>query len=150
MVKNTPAVIQPSDLVRARMAEAAESMVADVKTSAEITLDILNAKSIDEILGSTVIGLQSILGEPITIHSANLNQSDFEDGLGAYVVIHATRDNGDHIVVTSGSENVVAQVIAMHAGGHFPQRVEGAKSVKPTAKGYYPLRLQPATTPEQF
>lgn len=155
MAKNSPAVVEQPSAVQqqlyATMEEAAASMVQEGATAESIALDILNADSIDDILGKTVIGLQDIIGTPFTIHSGRLNKSDFTDGLPAYVVMDVEFDDGTKGVVTSGAMSVVAQVIAMHKGGYLPYRVSSRKPNKPTADGYYPISLCPAEpAPEPF
>ncbi len=153
MAKGTEVAVPetPSELLAKTFEEAAREMVADNNTSEEILLEILNAPTVADILGSTAIGLDSIIGQPFTIHKAELQKSDFEDGLAAYVVLHSEMDSGERCVITSGAQSVVAQAIRMNQLGAFPQRVSSKKAVKPTKNGYYPIELIAAPErPESF
>lgn len=149
MAKNEVATIDPIKAALTKtFADAAKEMVNEGATAESIALDILNANSVDDILGSTVIALSDIIGTPFTIHSASLNESDFADGLGAYVAMQVTFDDGTKSVVTSGATSVVAQVVSMHQKGYLPYRVSSRKPNKPTAAGYYPVSLCPAPAVE--
>lgn len=126
---------------RMTFAEAAESMIGETSTMDDIVVDIVNAETIDDILGGTAIGLESIIGQSFTINRAELRKSDFTDGLAAYVVMHVTFDTGETGIVTSGASKIVAQVVSMHQKGFLPYRVSSYKATKATEKGYFPMSL---------
>ncbi len=134
------------------MREAIRSMIAksDV-TAEEIALQIISADTLDGILGSTAIGLDDMIGVPFTIERVELRESEFADGLPAYAVMHATLDDGESVIITSGATSVVAQCVSMVQGGFLPVRVSSRKPSKPTANGYYPVSLckAPAYIAEQ-
>jgi hypothetical protein len=131
--------------------EAARAMVQSSGDADAILLDILNADSVESILGNDTIGLTEMIAEPFTILSAVLRESDYEQGLPAFLVMQAERDNGDRIVITTGASTVVAQVVRMNQLAAFPVRVSSKKAEKPTAAGYYPLSLvKPPTKIEPF
>ena len=135
------AVPETRTLVQRTFAEAALSMVQPDSTSDEIVMEILTAETVDEILSSNAVGLQSVIGQPFTIDKAYLRESDFEDGLAAYLVMHVTMDNGEPLIVTTGAQSVVAQVVRMNQLGVLPYRVNSRKPDKPTEAGYYPISL---------
>ena len=121
--------------------EAAKSMLAESISGDDILIDILNAPTVDDILGSEVVGLEALTGKPFTITKGTLRESDFTDGLAAYIVLNVTFDDGETAVVTSGSTSVVTQVVRMHQLGALPVRCMARKATKPTANGYYPMSL---------
>jgi len=123
MAKNSPATITPADQVKQKMAVAAADMVRPETSAEEMALAILNATSIDDILGSTIRKMNEVEGSFLVV-GANLNESDFQEGLGAYAVLDTLHPDGTRVLVTSGATNVVAQLVAMHAGSHFPQWVK--------------------------
>ena len=150
MTKSTQVqtIPQPTAL-QLTFAEAAKSMVAKSINSDDILLGILNATTIDEILESTTLGLQSIIGTPMTINRAQLHESDYADGLAAYVVMFVTFDDGTSTVVTSGAQVVVAQVVRMQMLDAFPMRCSSKQATRPTEKGYYPIALTKADPVEE-
>ena len=127
--------------LRMTFEQAAESMIGETSTMDDIVVDIVNAETIDDILGGTAIGLESIIGQSFTINRAELRKSDFTDGLAAYVVMHVTFDTGETGIVTSGASKIVAQVVSMHQKGFLPYRVSSYKATKATEKGYFPMSL---------
>lgn len=141
-----------TDVRLSRYREVAASMLA--KDSDDPQLDIIaqimEAGTIDELLGNGVTQLGDMLGVPFTIKSAELRKSDFADGLGVYAVLQAKLDgpDGANLVVITGAETICAQVVKATAEGWMPLRCQAVEAKKPTAKGYYPQRLQSA--PESF
>jgi len=143
----------PKSLALRTFEEAAASMVADDPSADDMMLDILTAKTVEDVLGGSnnAIHLQDIIGKPFTIVKATLRESDYEAGLPAFVVLNVTFDDGTNGVVTTGASTVVAQCIRMHQLDAFPQRVNSYKSTKPTKAGYFPVQLVAADPiPEPF
>lgn len=141
-----------TDVRLARYREVAASMLA--KDSDDPQLDIIaqimEAGTLDELLGNGVTQLADMLNVPFTIKSAELRKSDFAEGLGVYAVLQAKLDgpDGANLVITTGAETICAQVVKATAEGWMPLRCVAVEAKKPTAKGYYPQRLQSA--PESF
>lgn len=144
------ATVSPrSELAKRRVAQAATEMVRPEQSAEEMALAILESTDIDDILGSTVVHLADMLDTPFTILAAYLNQSDFTDGLGAFTVMEVEFQDGKRGVVTTGATNIVAQVIAMHGGGHFPQWVLAESDTTKAGFTVYRLRRAPGERPTQ-
>lgn len=78
--------------------------------------------------------------------------SEYEEGAPVYYIVPATRlDNGEHIVLTTGSYNILAQLTAwarLQAEGKMQlagKIVLATERDKKTHRGYYPMWL---VTPE--
>ena len=133
--------------------EAAKSMMAEDASGEDMMLGVLTATNIDEILGSgdDVIHLQDIIGKPFTIIKGTLRESDYAEGLPAYLVMDVKFDDDTTGVVTTGAATVLSQVIRMNELGFLPYRVSSVQASKPTKKGFYPISLCKADPiPEQF
>lgn len=144
MVKSTAvATISKQEMeVKQRMAQAVQEMARPEQSAEEMALAILNATTLEGILGSQVLHMEDM--EAVTgflCVGANLNPSDFTDGLGAYAVLDTIQPDGTRAVVTSGSTNVVAQLVNIHAKKFFPVWVRFKKSDKPTKAGYWVWKL---------
>lgn len=115
-------------------------------TSEDIIRSIMVAEDLDDILGSAVtIKFEDIIGVPMTIDKVQLNTSDYEGGLAAYVVMFVTFDDDDTGIVTCGAESVVAQCIRMFEKGYIPGvRCTPWRATKATANGFYPMKLTKA------
>jgi hypothetical protein len=142
---------QEANIAKAKemVAAAVVEMTRPDQTAEEIALQILQATSIDQILGSTVVHLQDMVGVPFLVTEALLTKSDYEDGLGAYTVMSAIMGDGSKAVITSGAQNVVAQVIAMHSGKHFPQWCMATKTESKAGFTVYRLQRAPGEAPTQ-
>jgi hypothetical protein len=148
MAKSTVVAPVKSGVVLAMVTleDAVAEMMAQPTSAEDIAQQVLQFDNIDDILGgdNLVIKLDDIIGENFTIVSVELHKSDYEGGLAAYAVIHG-RMNDNPVIITSGATQVIAQCIAMHRQGFLPYTVSSEKATKPTAKGYYPIRLCKAT-----
>lgn len=128
--------------VKERMQRAIQEMARPEQSAEEMALAILTATTLEGILGGSVLHMEDM--EDVTgflCVGANLNPSDFTDGLGAYAVLDVILQDGTRAVVTSGSTNVVAQLVNIHASKFFPVWVRFKKSNKPTAKGFWVWKL---------
>lgn len=153
-VKETLPAIQTDDRL-AKFREAAASMMAVVSDDgqAEIIIQIMEAKSIDDMLGGSVTGIRELLNKPFTVDKVTLRKSDYEDGIGAYAIINATmypdlRGNREQVVISTGSETVLAQLVKAQME-NWTLNVQCVEAKKPTAAGYYPLRLVSAPVLEE-
>jgi hypothetical protein len=110
----------------------------------EIMMQLLAAESDEELesFGSAT-GWRDLEGVPVEIHGFRWRPSAYEEGANVFFVVNATRlDDGSRVVLTTGSQNVLAQLINMAKRG----TLVGAKRMltraeKPTARGFYPLWL---------
>lgn len=142
MARNTAVATKPVDkaeIVKSRLAQATAEMTNPTKTAEEIAYDILQANTLEEILGSTVLHMEDLEGQSFMVKGASLTASDYKEGLGAYAVIDAVMGNGERAVIISGATNVVAQLIAMHAKKFYPAWVQ-FKSAQ-TGSGFTAWRL---------
>lgn len=153
MAKNptTTAVATVESENTIRLRDAVRSMIAVDDDGSGIAAAVLDAKTVDEILGEDrdgATGLSEIIGTPFTINRIELRASDHDAGLDGYAVMFSTFDDGTTTVITCGAQKVVAQCIALHTGGYLPKRVSSRKTSKPTKGGFYPVELVKA--PEQL
>lgn len=104
--------------------DAVADMTADEFDVGKMITDIMAAETLDDVLGTNVIGLRDIIGTPMTIHSAELQKSTFEDSpMPTYSVMRVEFDDGERALVTSGAVQVVAALVKFHHEGWFPTRV---------------------------
>lgn len=141
MAKASTAVAERNGttIMRDRMATAISEMARPEQSPEEMALAIINATTLEGILGSTVLHMEDYVGTPFLVVGANLNPSEFTDGLGAYAVLDTILSDGSRAVITSGATNVVAQLVAMHAGDFFPAWVEFKSDT--TKKGFTVYKL---------
>ncbi len=91
-------------------------------------------------------GLEKVkdhLGETLVIEAIEgVNNSDFAEGLGIYLVVRAVTADGEVIRLGVGAKNPVAKIIALAEDAKLPFAVAFEQSDKPTKDGYYPLHLR--------
>lgn len=114
-----------------------------------ILMELLGAESDEELerFGETV-GWREIPGVPVEIRGFKWRVSEFEEGAPIYFIIQGTRrDNGENVVLTTGSVNVMAQLANMAKRGTLVGAVRSLKIAdKPTQRGFKPIWL--VTPPE--
>lgn len=127
-----------------RMKEASELTPEEI--SQQIISRILNAATADEVLATgDARHARELLGQPILLHSVKLNESDVEGGLDVYMIAECSDpDFGETFAVTFGSPHCMAQAYKLHELGALPAKVKFAQSAKPTRRGFFPMRLEPA------
>lgn len=77
--------------------------------------------------------------------------SDFEDGLGLFLVVQChDPSTGEAITWTTSAMSVVAQLVKAHSEGWLPLKVELVQSDRPTASGYRPQHLRVYGRAEDF
>ena len=133
-----------------RIAESMKAANADEDPEAAteaMIAQIMDAMTVEDVLGTGVTGLQSILNKPIYIDRVELRESDFTEGLGAYAVMHCRNDDLEKMIVTTGSFSVIAALVKFQALNAYPVRCMAVQSAKPTKSGYYPLSLARAPEP---
>lgn len=123
---------------------AIRAMARPEQSPLEMALAVMDARSDDDVFGSTVLHLKDMIGEPFTINRAWLTDSEYEDGLPAFTIMEATLDDGTAAVITTGATNVVAAVINFHVRDRFPIRVD-TKTDK-TKAGFEVVKLIRPTT----
>lgn len=113
----------------------------------QIVAQILAADSNDEVLSlsdSEATGWGDLLGVPVELEGFSARPSTFEgEGPGIFMVVYGTRlDEGERVVLTTGSLNIMAQLVNMAKRGELTGSIVAAKrSEKQTRRGFYPLWL---------
>lgn len=127
--KNTPATATASavalneDQKRELIQKAMVELKASEFDAEQQIFDFLDAMSIDDILDSQVIHLEDIIGTPMTVKSAQLQDSTYENSmLPAYAVMRVEFDDGTTGIVTTGATQIVSALLAIQTKGWFPFR----------------------------
>ena len=114
--------------------ENATSILPGILANAENPLDLFAAGELDAV--------KNHLGEELTILSVDgVRNSDFEEGLGIYLIVTAATPDGEEIRLAVGSTDGVAKLAALHEMGAFPWKVAFEQSTKPTKNGFFPINL---------
>ncbi len=88
-------------------------------------------------------GLQEWADKAIIVNSIKRMPSDFDSGLGLYLVADITDPaSNEHKVVSTGSTNIIVQLVKAHQLGAFPVACIPRFAKKPTAAGYTPMHLE--------
>jgi hypothetical protein len=118
--------------------------------SRQIIEELLSAETDEELerVGGAK-GWMEYEGVPVEIGGFRWRKSDYTEGAPIYLVVFATdmRD-GERLTLTTGSKNVIAQLINLARRDRFPAVRMLTRADKPTAKGFYPLWL--SSTPEEL
>lgn len=130
-------------LANSLVEEARLHVDSDAAVMEDITAQIMNATTLDEILAdSGLVESEEILGVPIQIWDFKVNESDYAQGLPFYLVIKCIRqDTMSDILVSCGSWKVVGQLLAMKQRGMLPAIVKLHRREKATRNGYHPMAL---------
>lgn len=134
----------PADLVQ-RFAQMAMTLPpTESDGGASIVESILNATSVEALDAAwDAKDADAMIGKEITITGATVSQSDYNGGLGVFLVVTATDEGtGEVITFTTGSMSIVAQVVAAHVREWLPLRCKLVQAMEPTKSGYYPQRLE--------
>lgn len=138
--KNTPAKMTIEQAIDAMRAQAAE--VQDPEAVAmRIVADIMNAESVDDVLAdNNLLSTEDMEDRSFTITDISFNNSGYEDDkIGVYAVVTAVDPNGERLMFTTGSANILAQTVRLQALNALdtPVTVSSATS----AGGYKVYRL---------
>lgn len=132
--------------VASKVATSTEEAVLDIVGS------ILAAESVEDVLsGGDVVHSEDVLSVPLTLYSVKWARSTFAEGLPFYALLEVSSIGGtERRLVSCSATNVVAQVWKMSNAGWLPVDVRLEQSKRPTASGFYPLRLTAAVDPKAF
>lgn len=116
------------------------------RMAAEIVAQILAADTDDELdamQGGNAIGWRELLDVPIELLGFRWRPSDFDEGSSVYFVVFGRRlDDGENVVLTTGSRNILAQLVNYAKRGVLSGRVVRAtQQEKATQRGFHPLWL---------
>ena len=114
--------------------------------ASEIIAQILAAESDDELAamqGGNAIGWRELLGLPIELIGFRWRPSDYEEGASLYFVVFGRRlDDGSDVILTTGSRNIMAQLVNLAKRGRLTGTIVAAvEADKQTRRGFKPLWL---------
>lgn len=134
---NTARVVELLD-ESARSVDASNANVME-----DIFGRIMNAESAEAVLADDdTIDPEQILGVAIQVWDFSTFKSDFEGPLRWYVALKAVRlDNREDIVVTTGAQKVLAQMVKLKSLKALPVMVKFVKKERATQAGYHPYAL---------
>lgn len=114
--------------------DALESIIAAIATT-ETAADLDKPWRTDS--------MRELSGRELVIESVEKAESDYEDGLGWYLVVHFfDTTTGERTVGTTGAVGIVAQLIRAHHLKAFPLKVIVRVAERATKKGYHPMHLE--------
>lgn len=124
-------------------AEVENTDVASTDTHAAIVEEIFNSQTLDELLeNSEPQNLTEFVGRVITIRDFKVQDSEFEGGAPIYMALKVTdEETGERAVITTGEQNVIAQMLTAKDRGWLPFKCRPFQSRKPNKFGRYLIRL---------
>jgi hypothetical protein len=104
---------------------------------------IANAQKPEDLFGgSDLEKVENHYGETLRVLGINgVNNSDFKDGLGIYLVLTVATTDGETFALGVGSADAVAKLCALNDMDAFPYDVAFVLSEKPTKRGFYPVNM---------
>jgi hypothetical protein len=88
-------------------------------------------------------GMLDYEGVLIRVLAIKRMPSDFDSGLGLYLVCEISDvKTGEHHTVSTGSTNVIVQLVTAFVKGWLPLTCVPRLAKKPTANGYTPMHLE--------
>lgn len=130
------------EYMRAMHAEVSDQ---DPDTVADdIVARILASETLEEVFAPQAVEhARDLVGQPMTIQRAKVNQSDYEGGPGVYAIVEAVlHDDGRTTTFSCGGRNVLAQLYKAAQMGAIPIDVVLEEAPRPTKNGYRPLWLR--------
>jgi hypothetical protein len=117
---------------------------ADDDAYVGIIRQLMSAESVADLDAPwTTRSLEAFVDSPLRVLNIHKMPSDFDEGLGTYLVVDAVVPGlGEKFTVTTGSVNVVVQLVKAHTLGALPLLCIPRRSKRPTANGYYPMHLE--------
>jgi hypothetical protein len=105
---------------------------------------ILGAKTVEDLDAAwDTASIEKLIDVPIRVLGIHRMPSDFDQGLGMYLIVDAVvAGDGEHFTFSTGSVSVCAQLIRAHALDGFPLLVVPRRAKRPSANGYYPQHLE--------
>lgn len=123
--------------------ETAQVDVNPTDTHRQIIEEIMEATSLDDLLANEEPeDIKTYVGRVITIRDFSVNDSEFEDGAPIYVALKVTdEETKERRVITTGEQNIMAQVITAKERGWLPLKCRPIQSTRPNRHGRYLIRL---------
>ena len=118
----------------------ASTILPGILSSADSPLDVFATGELEKV--------EDHYGEILTVLSIDgVRNSDFEGGLGIYLVVSAATIEGEVIRLGVGSTDAVGKLVTLNELGAFPWKVSFERATKATKAGFFPVNLvnrQPA------
>jgi hypothetical protein len=116
----------------------------DDDATERILAQLLRAKSTADLNKPwEAAGIQGYLDVPLRVLKVTRAPSDFEDGIGVYVVIHAVNvRTNEPVIATTGSVSILAQLIMAHRNGWLPATVIPRGPKRKPRNGRFPMHLE--------
>lgn len=124
-------------------ADIARVDVNPTDTHRQIVEEIMSSQTLDDLLANEEPeDLSAFVGRVITIRDYSVNDSEFEDGAPIYVALKVTdEESGERRVITTGEQNVMAQVITAKERGWLPLKCRPIQATRANRHGRYLIRL---------
>ena len=115
----------------------------DVSGDSYLADTINNAESGDDLFAASELdAVEDHLDETLTIRSiVGVRNSDFEGGLGVYLIVEAVTLDGEALRLAVGQSDPLAKIVKLHELEQLPWPVAFERSKKPTKSGFYPINL---------
>jgi hypothetical protein len=86
--------------------------------------------------------MESLLGADVIVYGITKRPADYPGGLSHYLVVDlVVVKTGERLAVTTGSLNIVGQLVVAWVKGWMPIQARVDQAQKATRNGYFPLRL---------
>ena len=120
-------------------------------TEADVANRIAGATTVEDVFGGgELVKVKDILGESILVTEIeSIRPSDFEGGVGVYLIAKATKQDGEIISISVGVTDGIVKLLKLAELGALPRWVAFEESTKKTANGYYPINLVDRGTVEE-
>lgn len=117
---------------------------ADEDAYVGIIRQLLGAQSAADLQAPfSITGMQDYLDKAITVWAIKRMPSDFDSGLGLYLVCDISEAGKEQRKsVSTGSTNIIVQLVKAHVAGWLPLHCIPREAKKPTAQGYTPMHLE--------
>lgn len=137
-------VVSPSTLALFSNMAVGIPEADDSEAYEDIVAQILNADGIDDLNAPWETGkAEQLAGHSLKIESMARRASDYQGGLGIYIVVKGTDLNtGEKFTLTIGSVSVLATLAWLHYTNALPAIAELVIADRPTAKGNRPMHLK--------
>jgi len=149
--KATPSVIVTGIPTSQQVAEAIASGeklyvdVDDTERGASILPGIIeHAEKAEDLFGTAELAaVKNHLDETLRVLGiASVNNSDFAEGLGIYIVITVVDTNGEVFNLGVGAADPMAKLLKLNELGAFPYDVAFVQAEKATRAGFRPINLE--------
>lgn len=133
------------DIITGKTDVQIEVVEDPAEIQAEISQQIVSAESLTDLFAiGNATGWHELENVPVELRSFRWRHSSFEEGGPLYVVVSAVAvDTGEVLVLTTGSNTVLAQLYGLAKLEQIPGvQVKLTKAAKATQAGFYPLQLE--------